>query len=517
MNDKVLQMNNIMKIYPNGVVAVEDVTFELEKGEIHALLGENGAGKSTLMKVLFGIESPEQGKIILNGSETTIKSSQDAIQKGIGMVHQHFMLVPSLTVAENIILGTEPKKNNIFIDMEKAIEISKELTKKYNFDLDVTERVEELPVGLKQKVEILKALYRGADILILDEPTAVLTPQETEELFVQLKKLREKGHTIIFISHKLDEIKEICDRATIMRNGKSKGTHLVKDISTSEMSRLMVGRDVVLTFDKKPLDLKETVLKVRRLCIIGSTGVKRVNDLSFDLKAGEIFGIAGVEGNGQGHLVEVLTGLSKKYSGEILIFDENAKKHSIKEIRDLGLAHIPEDRMTLGCAKNMNIMDNIFSNQYDSREYSGRWLLKTKKIEKRVNELIKEYLVKCKSYKQNVGMLSGGNIQKVVVAREFSTNPKIIIANQPTRGIDVGAASFIRQRIIEFRDAGSAVILISADLNEILELSDRLAVIYKGQFAGVFKDVKSVTEGELGEYMLGIKKDDKLEDIVYEQ
>ncbi len=516
MSNKVLEMKNIMKIYPNGVVAVEDVTLELEKGEIHALLGENGAGKSTLMKVLFGIESPEQGQIILNGTEITLKSPQEAISKGIGMVHQHFMLVPSLTVAENIVLGVEPK-NGIFIDMNKAVELSDNIAKKYNFDIDVTLKVEELPVGIKQKVEILKALYRGADILILDEPTAVLTPQETDELFVQLKKLKEDGHTIIFISHKLDEIKSICDRATIMRNGKSKGTHNVSDISTSEMSRLMVGRDVVLSFDKKPVSLKETVMKVRNLTVLGSTGIKRVDDLSFDLKAGEIFGIAGVEGNGQSHLIEAITGLTKKYMGEIKVFDKDIRNISIYGIRKLGLAHIPEDRMTLGCAANMNIMDNILSNQYDSPEFSGKLMLKTKKIESRVNGLIKEYLVKCKSYKQNVGMLSGGNIQKVVVAREFSTDPKIIIANQPTRGIDVGAASFIRQRIIEFRDAGCAVILISADLNEVFELSDRLAVMYKGSFAGVFSDVKNLTEEELGKYMLGIKKDDRLEGIMYEQ
>ncbi len=516
MSHKVLEMKNIMKIYPNGVVAVEDVTLELQKGEIHALLGENGAGKSTLMKVLFGLESPEQGKIILNGSEINLKSPLEAIKKGIGMVHQHFMLVPSLTVAENIVLGIEPK-TSIFVDMNKAIDISKELAKKYNFDIDVTQKVEELPVGIKQKVEILKALYRGADILILDEPTAVLTPQETEELFVQLKNLKELGHTLIFISHKLDEIKSICDRATIMRNGKGKGTYNVSEITTSEMSKLMVGRDVVMSFDKKPVHLKETVLKVRNLRVEGTTGIVRVNDLSFDVKAGEIFGIAGVEGNGQGHLVEALTGLTKKYSGEILIFNQNINNKNIYSIRQLGVAHIPEDRMTLGCAKNMNIMDNILSNQYDSPEYSGRYMLKIKKIEKRVNELIKEYLIKCKSYKQNVGMLSGGNIQKVVVAREFSTDPKIIIANQPTRGIDVGAASFIRQRIIEFRDAGCAVILISADLNEVFELSDRLAVMYKGKFSGVFNDVKNLTEEELGKYMLGIKKDEVLEGIIYEQ
>jgi len=426
------------------------------------------------------------------------------------------MLVPSLTVAENIVLGVEPK-NGIFIDMNKAVELSDNIAKKYNFDIDVTLKVEELPVGIKQKVEILKALYRGADILILDEPTAVLTPQETDELFLQLKKLKEDGHTIIFISHKLDEIKSICDRATIMRNGKSKGTHNVSDISTSEMSRLMVGRDVVLSFDKKPVSLKETVMKVRNLTVLGSTGIKRVDDLSFDLKAGEIFGIAGVEGNGQSHLIEAITGLTKKYMGEIKVFDKDIRNISIYGIRKLGLAHIPEDRMTLGCAANMNIMDNILSNQYDSPEFSGKLMLKTKRIEPRVNGLIKEYLVKCKSYKQNVGMLSGGNIQKVVVAREFSTDPKIIIANQPTRGIDVGAASFIRQRIIEFRDAGCAVILISADLNEVFELSDRLAVMYKGSFAGVFSDVKNLTEEELGKYMLGIKKDDRLEGIMYEQ
>jgi simple sugar transport system ATP-binding protein len=302
-----------------------------------------------------------------------------------------------------------------------------------------------------------------------------------------------------------------------MRNGKGKGTYLVKDITTAEMSRLMVGRDVVTTFDKVPVNLKETVLKVRNLCITGTTGIKRVDDLSFDVKKGEIFGIAGVEGNGQGHLVEVLTGLSNKYKGQIRIFDQDIKKCSIRELRDLGMAHIPEDRMTFGCAKNMNIMDNMFTNQYHKPDYSGKVLLKNKIIESRVNELIKEFKVKCKSYRQSVAMLSGGNIQKVVVAREFSTNPTIIIANQPTRGIDVGAASFIRQRILDFRDAGCAIILISADLNEVLELSDRLAVIYKGRFSGIFKDVKNVTELELGKYMLGIKKDDRLEGIIYEQ
>lgn len=511
----VLEMNHIMKIYSNAVVANEDVSLRLERGEIHALLGENGAGKSTLMKILFGLETPDQGDIILNGEKTELKSPQDAIKKGIGMVHQHFMLVPSLTVAENIILGVAPKKG-IFIDRKKAIEITAELAEKYNFDIDVTARVEEIPVGVKQKVEILKALFRGADILILDEPTAVLTPQETGELFTQLKKLREDGHTIIFISHKLDEIKEICDHATIMKNGKSMGSYAVCDISTQEMSKLMVGREVALSFEKEPQKLKNVCIRVRNLCVSNSQGVEKVKNLSFDIKGGEILGIAGVEGNGQSELIDTLTGLNKRYHGLVEIKGQNIVKSSIRDIRGLKMAHIPEDRMISGCAKDMNILDNMFSNQYFLPEYAGRLFLKGKMMEQRASEWIKEYLVKCKSYHQNVGMLSGGNIQKVIVAREFSSGPQIIIANQPTRGIDIGAASFIRKRLLEFRDAGCAVLLISADLNEIFSLSDRLAVMYKGKFSGVFREADMVTEEMLGQYMLGLKADEKLEGVTYE-
>ena len=515
-NQIVLQMNHIMKIYGNGVVANEDVSLELRKGEIHALLGENGAGKSTLMKVLFGIESPDQGEILLNGKKTVIKSPQDAISKGIGMVHQHFMLVPSLTVAENIILGVAPKKG-LFIDIDKALEAAENIAKEYNFDIDVRQKVEEIPVGIKQKVEILKALYRGAEILILDEPTAVLTPQETEELFAQLIKLREKGHTIIFISHKLDEIKQICNRATIMRNGRSMGTYEVADISTQEMSRLMVGREISLTFDKKEQKLTDNVfLKVRNLTIHNSQGVLKVDNLSFDLKGGEILGIVGVEGNGQTELVDTLTGLNKRYKGEIQIKGQDIANSSIADIRDMKLANIPEDRMSSGCAGTLSIQENLFSNQYRDSKYSGRFFMKRKAIENRRDELIKEYMIKCKNRKQNVGMLSGGNIQKVIVAREFSTGPDLIIANQPTRGIDVGAAAFIRKRLLEFRDAGCAVLLISADLTEIFSLSDRLAVMYKGKFAGFFTDVEKVTEDELGQHMLGIKQDDVLEGVMYE-
>jgi len=517
MSDMILEMKNILKVYPNGVVANDHVSFSIKKGEIHALLGENGAGKSTLMKILYGIEIPEEGEIYLNGEKVNIRSPQDAIQLGIGMVHQHFMLVPSFTVAENIVLGIEPRKNKIFVDKDKAAKLAEEIASKYNFNIDVNQKVENLTVGTKQKVEILKALYRGADILILDEPTAVLTPQETEELFVQLEELKKNGHTIIFISHKLDEIKRICDRLTILRNGKNMGTYDIGDLTTDQISRLMVGRDIVLTFDLKEPKLKKTALKVRNISVIGSNGKTKVDNVSFDLKEGEILGIAGVEGNGQSELVDVLTGLNKNYGGDYFIYDVDAKNLSIKEMRNLGLSYIPEDRMTVGVAKDMDILTNLFANQYDKKEYSDRFFLNRKNMEKRAEQLIKDFSIKASSYKQEVGMLSGGNIQKVVVARELSNEPKIIIANQPTRGIDVGAQEFIREKIVEFRDKGAAIILISADLNEVLELSDRLAVMYKGRFTGMFTNVKEVTEEELGRYMLGLKKDDVLEGIIYDQ
>lgn len=517
MSDMILEMKNILKVYPNGVVANDHVSFSIKKGEIHALLGENGAGKSTLMKILYGIEIPEEGEIYLNGEKVNIRSPQDAIQLGIGMVHQHFMLVPSFTVAENIVLGIEPRKNKIFVDKDKAAKLAEEIASKYNFNIDVNQKVENLTVGTKQKVEILKALYRGADILILDEPTAVLTPQETEELFVQLEELKKNGHTIIFISHKLDEIKRICDRLTILRNGRNMGTYDIGDLTTDQISRLMVGRDIVLTFDLKEPKLKKTALKVRNISVIGSNGKTKVDNVSFDLKEGEILGIAGVEGNGQSELVDVLTGLNKNYGGDYFIYDVDAKNLSIKEMRNLGLSYIPEDRMTVGVAKDMDILTNLFANQYDKKEYSDRFFLNRKNMEKRAEQLIKDFSIKASSYKQEVGMLSGGNIQKVVVARELSNEPKIIIANQPTRGIDVGAQEFIREKIVEFRDKGAAIILISADLNEVLELSDRLAVMYKGRFTGMFTNVKEVTEEELGRYMLGLKKDDVLEGIIYDQ
>jgi simple sugar transport system ATP-binding protein len=518
MGEAILSMKDITKVYPNGIVANNRVNFSIEKGEIHALVGENGAGKSTLMKILFGLESPEEGEIILNGKKLNITSPNVAIMNGIGMVHQHFMLVPSLTVAENIVLGSEPRKGKIFLDMEKAIKISEDLAEKYNFDINVKELVKDIPVGTKQKVEILKALLRGAEILILDEPTAVLTPQETEELFKELLILKEKGYTIIFISHKLEEVKHFCDRITIMRNGRNVGLHFVKDVTEEDISRLMVGRDVILTVNKSKAKPKEVVLKVQNLTYVNEFGKKALNNISFSVRNGEILGVAGVEGNGQRELVETITGLLKCGKNKIFIEGQDISVLGIKEIRNLGTSHIPEDRMTYGVAEHLTIEQNLISNTYDKKDMNKGILMDVKKIIEITTGLISDYKIKCNSPKQTVKMLSGGNIQKVVVAREFSTEPKLLVADQPTRGIDVGATEFIRNKLVELRDDDSAVLLISADLNEVMELSDSLIVMYEGKIAAYFEDTDKVTEQELGLYMLGVRKqsDEEVRGVVYE-
>lgn len=498
-------MDNITKVYPNGMVANKNINFSVKAGEIHALMGENGAGKSTLMKILFGLEAPEEGDIYLKGQKIKIDSPNTAIKSGIGMVHQHFMLVPSLTVAENMVLGIEPKKNG-FIDFDKAIKITEEISHKYNLIVDPRAKVADLPVGIKQKVEILKALLRGAEILILDEPTAVLTPQETKELFTELVTLKDKGHTIIFISHKLKEIKEICDRITILRSGKSVGVYDVKKVSQEDISRLMVGRDVILKVEKGPSKPKETVLKVTNINHVDDTGKDILKDINFSVRKGEILGIAGVEGNGQRELIELITGLQKYHNGEILIDNNDIKNLNIKQIRDLGTSHISEDRMTYGVAGEASIEENIISDRFNSKDFNKSGLMNMGKIHSMVKELISSYKVKCDSPSQPVKMLSGGNIQKVVVAREFSSSPKLIIANQPTRGIDVGATEFIHKKLVELRDNEIGVLLVSADLNEVMELSDSLMVMYGGEIVAYFKDSSSVTEEELGTYMLGINK-----------
>lgn len=503
---EILKMDKITKIYDGGVVANYQVDFSLNQGEVHALVGENGAGKSTLMKILFGMQKQTEGNIFLNGEKIEMNSSQDALKHGIGMVHQHFMLVPKLTVAENIVLGKEIKKG-FFLDKAKAIEITKELSEKYNLPIDPKSKVMDISVSQKQKVEILKALYRGANILVLDEPTAVLTPQEIEELFKQLMLLKKAGHTIIFISHKLKEIKQICDRLTIMRDGRSVGVYNVNEVSEDDISRLMVGRDVKLDIEKAKANPKEVLLKTDKVTYVNEFGKTVIKDLSFTVRKGEIVGIAGVEGNGQSEIVELITGLIKGFSGKISINGKEINNLSVKEIRELGTSHVPEDRMKTGIAPNMSVTENFISDRYDKKEFSKYgFLLNKKKLVDLSLQLIKDFIVKTESEKSQVKGLSGGNIQKVVVGREFSSNANLMIVNQPTRGIDVGAIEFIRKKIIKIRDEGSGILLVSADLNEVMSLSDSLIVMNGGEIVGYFKDAKQVTEKELGLYMLGVKK-----------
>ncbi len=514
MNDVILEMKGIYLMYPNGIVANDGVNFSLKKGEIHALLGENGAGKSSLMKVLFGINHPQEGEISLHGKPVVLSNPSESIKMGIGMVHQHFKLVPSLSVAENITLGVEPKRGILF-HKEEAFRIAKNLSETYDFEIDVTEKIENLPVGIKQKVEILKALYRGAKILILDEPTAVLTPQETKELFKQLLLLKSKNYTIVFISHKLDEIEAICDRLTVLRHGKAMGTYYTKDISREDISKLMVGRNAILKVEKRKSEPKEATLEVNNLTVNNQKNKAVLQNVTFSLHAGEILCIAGVEGNGQTDLVDAITGMNKIYNGSIFINQQDSGKKSIHEIRSLGLSHIPEDRMTRGIAESMSIESNLISEVLDDRAYSKHGFLKRKKIHKLCQSLIKEFQVKCQSNTQSVKMLSGGNIQKVVVAREVFQKPKVIIANQPTRGVDIGSAQFIREKLIELRDSGSAVLLVTADLNEVFELADKVIVLYKGQKVAEFEDPNRLTEEELGFYMLGLKSDTGKDGFVY--
>lgn len=502
-----LEMREISKIYGNGIYANRLVNFSIRDGEIHALVGENGAGKSTLMKILFGLEKPSNGEILLQGKPQYFHSPQDAMAVGIGMVHQHFMLVESLTVTENIILGCEPIKGG-FIDYKTARDKVREFAERYDMKIDPAKPVRELSVGVKQKVEIVKALYRGAKILILDEPTAVLTPQETTELFSQLKNLKEKGYTVIFISHKLREVKEISDRISIMRRGELVKTVNTSEVSEKEISELMVGSGYSSDLHKSKSNPKETYLSVKDIQYIDGNNQPLVNGISFSVRGGEIVGIAGVEGNGQDELIQMITGLLTPSGGGIRMLGRNTSGKGIKFLRNLGMSYIPSDRMTMGVSSSMSIEENLITTKLQKPIlYNRLKLMKKANINKLSAELVKEYLIKCSSPQTEVGMLSGGNIQKVVVAREFTQeNTKLIIAEQPTRGIDVGAAKFIHEKLIALRDSGYAVLLVSADLEELYKLSDSILVIYNGQLSAYIQDPGTVSETELGHYMLGVNR-----------
>ena len=503
-NDLALDMRGITKIYPNGIAANREVDFSVKPGEIHALIGENGAGKSTLMKILFGMERPTEGEIFVDGQAVSFSSPTDAIAKGIGMVHQHFMLVPSLTVAENIVLGMAPRKSGFLIDYREALELTRASAEKFNLHLEPAARVADIAIGLKQKLEILKALVRGARVLILDEPTAVLTSQETAGLFQELKNLKEQGFTIIFISHKLNEVKELTDRITIMRAGKSVGVYDTGAVSEEEISRRMVGRDVILSVEKEAVAPGEVVLQVQGLRYVNEWGKQALDGVTFSVRSGEIVGVAGVEGNGQRELVDILFGLRLPESGTARVGGVKLTGLPQARIRSLGVSYVPEDRMTLGIAAAASVEENVISDRFQGKRFNHGPLFRMKELHKESDRLILDYSILCKTRSQEVGMLSGGNIQKVVVAREFSSDPVLIIADQPTRGIDVGATELIRKRLIDLSRAGAAVLLVSADLNEVMELSDSLIVFYEGKIAGYF-DNGEWDDVMMGEYMLGLK------------
>ena len=504
----VLEARNITKVYPGGVVANHNVNLEVRRGEIHALVGENGAGKSTLMKMLFGMLTPTEGQIFVEGKEVRFSSSSDAIAAGLGMVHQHFMQVPSMTVAENLILGAETG-NAWKVDRREAVRMTKELSDKYNLKVEAQEKVEDISLAMRQKLEILKALYRGAHILILDEPTAVLTPQETEELFEQLRLLRESGHTIIFISHKLNEVKALCNRMTILRDGKTMGTYEISDLDEQEISRLMVGRDVSLDIEKEEAEFGKNIFSVKDLVYADSFGKTRLDHVSFSIHEGQILGIAGIDGNGQSELVEAIVGTLRPQQGTITLNGKDISHASVRQRQEAGISHVSEDRMKYGSAPKLSLEDNTISKVYDTDKLKTHGLIDGKKVSEFTNRILKEFLVKYDNSKQTVSELSGGNVQKLIVGREFDYEPDLLIMNQPTRGIDVGAIEFIRKKIVDMRSRRKAILLVSADLSEILSLSDTILVMHEGRIVGHISDVKSTSENELGLYMLGVKEDSK--------
>lgn len=506
MAEKLIEMKNITKEFP-GVVANDNVSIDIKEGEIHAIVGENGAGKSTLMKILYGLYKPDSGQIYFKGNPVKIKSPLDAIRLGIGMVHQHFMLVPSFTVAENIVLGVEPRRRRIFTDYNRAVKMTEELSEEYGLKVDPHARVESLSVGIQQRIEILKVLHKGADIIILDEPTAVLTPQETEELFRVIRRLVDKlGKTVIIITHKLQEVLALSDRVTVMRQGKMVGTLKTQDANEQILAEMMVGREVLFEELEKKDVAREEVLRVNNIKARDNRGLLALRGVSFSLHSGEILGIAGVEGNGQSELVEVLTGLRQVEEGTFIINGIEATNMDPLQIRELGVSHIPEDRLSRGLSVDATITENMIIGNHRKEPYAVRGIhLNRKKIRERTKRLIKEYDVRTPSQDIVAGNLSGGNMQKMIVAREFSFDSKILIVAQPTRGIDIGAIEFVHKEIIEKRNEGAAILLVSADLDEIFRLSDRIITLYEGQITGEFLN-KEISKKEIGLYMTGKAK-----------
>ena len=496
-----VDMRRITKQFP-GVLANDRVDFSVRAGEIHALVGENGAGKSTLMNVLYGLIHADSGEIHIKGKPVHITGPRDAIALGIGMVHQHFMLIPVFSVGENIMLGREPVSGPGFYDRAHARKAINELTKRYGLALNPDARMGDLPVGLQQRAEIVKVLYRGAEILILDEPTGVLTPQESKELFNVLRDLVKGGKTIIFISHKLKEVLEISDRITVMRRGKVVGHLTTKDTNEEEIATMMVGREVLLSVDKKPARPGDVVMKIEDLKANSDQGVPALRGVSFELRSGEILGIAGVEGNGQSELMEVLAGTRHSTGGRVLLGGRDITTYDARTERDAGVAFIPEDRRGTGLVLAFSIAENTILGRERSTSFSWReMVLKLAAIRAWARKLVREFDIRTPSIDTAARNLSGGNQQKVIVAREMGSQPKVLLAAQPTRGVDIGAIEFIHRRIVQERDSGAAVLLVSAELDEVRSLSDRIAVMYEGRIVSI--ESPETPEERLGLLMTG--------------
>ena len=497
-----LELRGITKRFP-GVLANDHIDLTVEKGEIHALLGENGAGKTTLMNILYGLYHPDEGEIFVNGKKLAVTSPIDAIKAGVGMVHQHFMLIPVFTVTENVMLGEEYVKYGDILDRPRAAAKIKQISDTYHLNIDPEMYIKDMPVGLQQRVEIIKLLFREADILILDEPTAVLTPQEVEELFKIMRTLIDQGKSIIFITHKLGEVLECADRITVIRGGKVIGTTTPQESTMNDLASMMVGRDVKLTVEKAEKVTGEVVLDVKNLTVLDPLGAIAVDGITFDVHAGEVLGFAGVQGNGQTELVRSLTGLLTAVDGEVLLSGHNITKLSPRQVTELGTAHIPEDRQKDGLTLAFPISDNLILNTYYLTPFSRNAWLNQREISKNAKELVAKFDVRTPSIFTPVSSLSGGNQQKVIVAREFSRPIKLLIASQPTRGLDVGSIEYIHKQLIMKRDEGCAILLVSTELDEVMQLSDRIAVIYRGKILAIV-DARTATKEQLGLLMAGI-------------
>nr|WP_319488669.1 ABC transporter ATP-binding protein [uncultured Caproiciproducens sp.] len=502
----IIRMVDLTKKF--GTFTANDaINLSVEKQEIKCIVGENGAGKSTLMNMLYGLLRPTSGKILIQEKEVTINSPVDAIAYGLGMVHQHFKLVPSLTVYENILLGTELKKSSKspFIDKNREIDEVTKLIQKYKFELNPTDKIEDISVGGRQRVEILKMLYRNVDILILDEPTAVLTPQEVDELFVNLRELRTQGKTIIVITHKLREVMELSDSVTVIKQGKVVGNLLTKDTSKEELAQMMVGRDVVLTVrNTRESDVTdETAYQVENVSTINDYGKEVLHNISFSVKKGEILGVAGVEGNGQSELVKVLTGMMKATQGKVSIYNKEITNEWPDQLRRDGVGIIPEDRYAQGLCGTMSIADNCIAGYHDNPNVCKAGLLKPQKINALRDRFVKDFDIRVGDINGNVGQLSGGNAQKIIVAREFESGSKLLIACQPTRGVDIGSIEFIHNQILNFSNQGNAVLLISSELTEIMSLSSRIIVMFKGEIVGEVRP-EEISSSAIGLLMAGI-------------